>query len=88
MERSAEGYNYFLAFVIDTVPHKCFFSIFLKGKPSCTKEISEGIERSSDDKRGLAVDCHRESSEREDASSSEAVLPQKGKHNTGGTLCL
>ena len=59
----------------------------LKGKTSCSKEISEGIERSRDDKYCLAEECPKELSEREDSSSSETVLPTKSKHDvpkTGG----
>lgn len=63
-----------------------FCVVFLKGKPTCSKEISKVIERSSSDKHCLAEDCHKESSEGEDASRSEAVLPRKRKHKGGGTL--
>ena len=65
------------------MPYKDVFCvIFLKGKPSCSKEISEG------DKHSLAEDCHEESSEGEITSISKKVFPNQSKLKTEGIVSL
>ena len=56
----------------------------LKGKTSRPKEITEGLEGSSDDRKCLAKACHSELTEEEDCLSSKTVFPTQKKHNTGG----